>query len=89
MLRRQEIRPDMPGYYKKNENRYRYCGNFHDEGFRCTREMGHKGDHAAHVPMGVPDSTEEIKDAEGNIIDVRTKPGMQNTINMQIATWSK
>lgn len=88
-LRRQDTRPDMPGYYKKNENRYRYCGEYHEEGFRCTRERGHKTPHAAHVPMGVPDTTEEVKDADGNVIGVQVKAGMQNTINMQIATWDK
>jgi hypothetical protein len=87
MLERKEIHEGQPGYYKKNIIRYRFCSSFHDEGLRCTRQMGHQGAHAAHVVMGIKDSTEEIKNEQGEVIDVRVKTGMKNTEDVQIATW--
>jgi len=87
-LDRKEIHDGQPGYYPKNQIRYRFCNNFHDEGLRCTRQMNHKGPHAAHVVMGIKDSTEEVKDPNtGEVIDIRIKPGMKNTEDVQIATW--
>jgi hypothetical protein len=77
-INKEQIHPGQPGYYEKNENRYRYCNDFHDEGYRCTRTIKHKPPHAAHIVMGV----EGTVDAEGNV-----KPGAKNTENVQIATW--
>ena len=79
-LERKEILPGQPGYYQKNENRYKYCNDMNDEEgmFRCTREIKHKGPHAAHIIKGVEGTT----DNEGNVI-----PGMKNTVNVQLATW--
>jgi len=92
-LERKTVRPTEPGYFPKNQVRYRYCNDFHDEGLRCTRQMGHKWDgqrekHAAHVTMGVENSTEEVRDKDtGELIEIRVKPGMKNTEDVQIATW--
>jgi hypothetical protein len=79
-LVKQEIHKGEPGYYDKNENRYKYCNDFHDEGFRCTRARNHAGPHAAHIVMGVR-NTAHI-DPEGNLT---VSPN--NTENVQIATW--
>jgi hypothetical protein len=89
MFKRQETRPDMPGYFPKNQNRYRYCNDFHDEGFRCTRPQGHKGPHAAHTTMGVEGTTETIRNEANEVVEIRVKPGMKNTQDVQIATWDE
>jgi hypothetical protein len=88
-LKKEQIRPGMPGYFEKNMNRYRYCNNYHLEGYRCTRVINHHGPHAAHVEMGIAGTTEEIRNEAGEVIEIRVKPGMHNTENLQIATWSK
>ena len=86
-LVRQEVHEGQPGYYPKNQIRHRFCNAFHDDGLRCTRQANHPGPHAAHIVMGVQGSTEEVKNAAGEVIDVRVKPGMKNTEDVQIATW--
>jgi hypothetical protein len=78
-LNRKEIRPGDVGYFPKNQNRYRYCNAFHDEGLRCTRHIHHKGPHAAHYTLGIPDT---IDPETGNI-----REGTINSIDVQIATW--
>jgi hypothetical protein len=87
MLERKEIHEGQPGYYPKNQIRYRVCSSFHDEGLRCTRVMNHAGPHAAHIVMGIKDSTEEIRNEKGELVDIRVKTGMRNTEDVQIATW--
>jgi hypothetical protein len=86
-LKQQRIEPGQPGYFEKNENRYRYCNEFHQEGFRCTRKQGHRPPHAAHTVMGVEGSTENVFNDKGELIEVRVKEGAKNTMNVQIATW--
>jgi hypothetical protein len=80
MLKRNEVVEGQPGFFEKNENRYRYCNDMNDEDgiFRCTREIKHKGAHAAHIVRGIKGTI----DADGNII-----PGMKNTEVVQLATW--
>jgi hypothetical protein len=80
MLKREEIIEGQTGFLPKNENRYRYCNDLNDEEglFRCTREIKHKGPHAAHTTRGIEGTTDE----NGNVI-----PGMKNTEIVQLATW--
>ena len=87
MFKREDIREGQRGYYKKCLIRYMVCNNSDYPGYRCTRETGHAKPHAAHTVMGIPGTTEEIKDENGMVIDVRVIPGMKNTEDVQIATW--
>jgi hypothetical protein len=80
-LNKTELLPGMPGYWEKNNNRYRFCNNFHDEGFRCTRPMNHAGPHAAHTTRG--GATKINKNEQGEITTIDT----EKDVNVQIATW--